>query len=55
MGLGGGSRTAPLRIAAPSKLPLSACHCLTIIATEKENKIRVIIKATQPFQINTLL
>lgn len=52
---GGGSRTAPLGIAAPSKLSLSACHCLAIIATEKENKIRAIINATQPFQINTLL
>lgn len=40
---------------SPSKLSLSACHCLTTIATEKENKIGAIIKATQPFQINTLL
>lgn len=54
-GWGEGSRTAPLRIAAHSKLSLSACHCLTIIATKRENKIRIIIKATQPFQINTLL
>lgn len=33
---------APLRIAAPSKLSLSACHCLTIIATQKENKKSVL-------------
>lgn len=54
-GAGGESRTAPRSIAARSKLSLSACHGLTIIATKKENEIIIIIKATQPFQINTLL
>lgn len=40
---------APLRIATHSELSLSACHCLTAIATKNKNKISIVIKVFSHF------